>query len=59
MYDGEPLGVGPFSLCLLEKNLNGPFFMVVMTQLGGDVSEKRIEKKCTWNLWNERWECVF
>lgn len=31
MYDEEPLGVGPFSLHLLERNLDGPFFMVVMT----------------------------
>jgi len=45
MSDGEPLGVGPFFRCLLEKNLDESFPMVVVKKLCEEVFGRRVEKK--------------
>jgi hypothetical protein len=45
MSDGEPLGVGPLFRCLLEKNLDDSFSMVVVKKLCEEVLGRKVEKK--------------
>jgi hypothetical protein len=58
MSDGEPLGVGPFFECLLEKNLDDSFSMVVVKKLCEEVLGRRVEKK-VFGVYGMKEKCVF